>query len=297
MRSLLKAIGFSDITHLEDEDKVLNLAINKAEEKQVVRVNEKRSVVEMFTPVAERTGIVVRGEYNNKGEMMVEHFFPVHYSNIQSMNERVSINKRMDSDAYTVMAEDPRLGPSVIFYLQNKAEMLKSKISPESTVEYPIYLSALANDGKILLPIDKSRVYERESIGAPGYGPETIFSEMISGNTEPFEKLLMNEGDPMGAAYKRMQSEDLYSVINTTFYPCGSESDNYTIIGYIREIENLVNSFTKEEIYVLSLVCNDVEFEVCINKKDLMGEPFVGCRFKGNIWLQGRVEWKEPEEE
>ena len=36
---------------------------------------------------------------------------------------------------------------------------------------------------------------------------------------------------------------------------------------------------------------NDVEFDVCINAKDLLGLPEVGRRFKGNIWMQGTVEF------
>jgi hypothetical protein len=33
--------------------------------------------------------------------------------------------------------------------------------------------------------------------------------------------------------------------------------------------------------------------EVCINKNKLMGEPEVGRRFKGNVWLQGFVKWNK----
>ncbi|MEE1517216.1 MAG: DUF3881 family protein, partial [Lachnospiraceae bacterium] len=32
-------------------------------------------------------------------------------------------------------------------------------------------------------------------------------------------------------------------------------------------------------------------FDVCINKKDLLGEPEVGRRFKGSIWVQGYINY------
>ena len=44
-----------------------------------------------------------------------------------------------------------------------------------------------------------------------------------------------------------------------------------------------------EELYLLVIESNDVVFEVCINKNNLLGEPLVGRRFKGTIWLQGTV--------
>lgn len=46
---------------------------------------------------------------------------------------------------------------------------------------------------------------------------------------------------------------------------------------------------TNEEVYELRISCNDLEIDVCINTNDLMGEPEVGRRFKGVIWLQGSI--------
>ena len=53
------------------------------------------------------------------------------------------------------------------------------------------------------------------------------------------------------------------------------------------------NSFTKEEIYVMTIESHDLVFEVCINKKDLYGEPLQGRRFKGTIWMQGIINFPE----
>ena len=39
----------------------------------------------------------------------------------------------------------------------------------------------------------------------------------------------------------------------------------------------------------MNILCNDVPLDVCINEKDLLGEPEVGRRFKGQIWLQGTM--------
>ena len=43
----------------------------------------------------------------------------------------------------------------------------------------------------------------------------------------------------------------------------------------------------------MTIECNDILFNVGINKKDLLGEPAVGRRFKGQIWMMGKVNFKE----
>ncbi len=51
------------------------------------------------------------------------------------------------------------------------------------------------------------------------------------------------------------------------------------------------NKVTGEEIFIMSLCCNDLNLQVCINGKDLTGEPAIGRRFRGDIWLQGYVNY------
>jgi hypothetical protein len=92
---------------------------------------------------------------------------------------------------------------------------------------------------------------------------------------------------------RRAKKEDIYSIVDTSFIPFGSESDNYSIIATITESNIITNTYTKEEVYDLQLVCNDITFRLCINKEDLIGEPIVGRRFKGNIWMQGRIDFSE----
>ena len=49
------------------------------------------------------------------------------------------------------------------------------------------------------------------------------------------------------------------------------------------------NQITGEGVYLLTLNYNDVLINLAINEMDLEGEPQPGRRFKGNIWLQGRI--------
>ena len=88
---------------------------------------------------------------------------------------------------------------------------------------------------------------------------------------------------------RRVYTEDIYSIVDTFFMPYGIECDQYQIMGNINYCNKVRNYLTDEYIYQLNIECNDLKFDICINEADLTGEPEEGRRFKGNIWLQGRI--------
>lgn len=47
------------------------------------------------------------------------------------------------------------------------------------------------------------------------------------------------------------------------------------------------------KLYFMTLSCNDMIFDICINQKDLLGEPEEGRRFKGSIWMQGHINFEK----
>ena len=110
-------------------------------------------------------------------------------------------------------------------------------------------------------------------------------------NQEAIDKIALHEIDTFEKISKRTKEEDIYTIVENSFYPYGSEQDKYTILGNILNFKTEVNSLSGEEIYILLVECNDVIIKVSINKNDLLGMPMVGARFKGNIWLQGYVEF------
>ena len=92
---------------------------------------------------------------------------------------------------------------------------------------------------------------------------------------------------------RRIANEDVLSIVDTYFMPYGIESDQYSVLGEILNSSLIKNKITEEEIYILTINSNDLIFDLCINKKDLFGEPLPGRRFKGNIWMQGRIEFND----
>ena len=90
---------------------------------------------------------------------------------------------------------------------------------------------------------------------------------------------------------KKIRKQDIYSLVDTYFMPYGVECDQYSVLGEVVDSQKVINRFTDEAVYIMRILCNEIEFDVCINEADLLGEPAVGRRFKGNIWLQGRMDY------
>ena len=43
----------------------------------------------------------------------------------------------------------------------------------------------------------------------------------------------------------------------------------------------------------MTINCNELLFDICINKTDLLGEPEAGRRFKGTVWMQGYINYPD----
>ncbi|MBQ2139481.1 MAG: DUF3881 family protein, partial [Acidaminococcaceae bacterium] len=71
----------------------------------------------------------------------------------------------------------------------------------------------------------------------------------------------------------------------STFY-LGATSE---LRGEIVSCRLTKNPYTLEKVYVMTIDCNRMHFSLCINEKDLYGEPQVGRRFRGIVWMQGEI--------
>ena len=111
------------------------------------------------------------------------------------------------------------------------------------------------------------------------------------GDEDAIETLTLEDMDTYTSISKKILTEDVFSLVDTYFMPYGVECDQYSIMGEILDISLRTNRITQEEIYVMRLSCNDLQFDVCINKQDLYGEPQAGRRFKGVVWMQGYINY------
>lgn len=290
MHSFLRTIGFRNVKSRKDVEQLVRLVTEQGTERYLATLGGKTMFAEILLEVADNIGVALRGEYDEHGEFHMEHYFPYLRGTNVSSRETVFISKRVDTDAFTGMCDDYRLGVSLIFYLQNVTDYI-SQGYPEERKEHPITLAALASEGKILLPtLSMKDVPVKEPVDSSGR--TKLLEAARKGDKEAMEALTIDDIDLYAQISKRLKTEDIYSIVETTFIPYGSESDNYTILALIESVSECTNRITGEELYYMNLRCNDLCFPVCINKKDLYGEPRPGRRFRGNIWMQGSVDFE-----
>lgn len=145
-------------------------------------------------------------------------------------------------------------------------------------------------EGKILFPVEKDKEAvkaERELTKNRNH----LIAAARNGDEEAMESLTMEDMDTYSMISQRIVTDDIFSIVDSYFMPYGIECDQYSIMGEILDFMTFKNIITGEEICQLTLDCNDMQFDVCINKNDLLGEPKIGRRFKGIIWLQGQLHY------
>lgn len=294
MHSYLKSVGFSKIETKEQEEKLLAEIIRYANRKSMISVSQEndRQYVEFSCDVAQGIGVTIRGQMDEDDKLHVDHYFPYLIPRNVTSQEDLYISKKSDNDSYGALCEDFRVGVSLIFHVQNAVDYLRTvrNPSPDTPLNYPVKLSALALEGTILFPTKKTAEDVKQ------FNDETKkYARMIAdakkGNQEAIEHLTIKEYDTFSSVNNRVKNEDVFSIVDTSFAPYGMESEVYRILGIIMSLEERVNSFTDEKMYVMEVYCNHIVFDLCVNESDLLGVPEKGRRFRGIVWLQGRVEF------
>ena len=287
MHKFLKSIGFSDLKK-KDLEIILNEIIARPQMVKVTKDSEGNEFAELSKEFATNVGITVRGNYLENDKFEMEYYYPYFYGTSLTTQEEVTVEKHSEKESYAGVCEDSNIGVTLIFYLQNIADYLSEKNRrPSGQKMYGAYLSGLSVDGSILLPIEKFK----EKANKCRYSERSqLVAQAREGNEEAIENLTLEDMDMYSILSRRVMNEDIFSIVSSTFMPYGIESDQYSILGEILDYTIVENSITKEHIYCMKIECNDLIFDVCINSKDLIGEPAVGRRFKGNIWIQGSVQ-------
>ena len=288
MHKFLRSIGFSNIRK-KDLEIILEEIINQPELMRVTKDSQGYEFAELSKTYGHGVGIMVRGSYDERDVFHMDYYVPYAVSEEISTQEQIDIEKHAEKESYAGVCDEVRLGVTLIFYLQNVADFLsehRNNIHVKNL--YGAMLSALSVDGKVLLPIQQ-KILEKQTANNKQEKRQRLIAEAREGNEEAIENLSLEDLDTYSQISKRIRNEDVLSIVNTTFMPYGIESDQYSILGEIKDLEEISNPVTNEKLYSMEIECNDMNFRVTINQDDLLGEPAVGRRFKGSIWMQGTV--------
>lgn len=291
IHSFLGAVGFGGLKKTADLYDILEDIINFPDDQQVENDENGNTFVECRKMYGEDFGLAVCGDFSDQNKFHMEYYYPFLIGNGITTDEFIEIERHSERESYAGICDDVRLGVTLIFYAQNGIEILREK------KKYGRYrngvsatLSGLASYGKILLPIQKTaeQVKQREKSTENRI---RLIAEAREGNQSAIEHLTLQDMDAYSSISKRVRNEDILSIVETSFMPHGIESDQYSIIGEIIDLSKRKNEYSNELIWVLTISCNDLLFDISINEKDLLGEPKIGRRFKGKIWMQGRINY------
>ena len=294
MHRYLRAIGFSNLKSRLQVNNLLAYVIQNADEKKYTSTNDMDIMfAEYSMDFAENLGITVRGEFNEENQFVFDYYFPYSRGTQISSYEDISIERHAEKESYAGICDDIKVGVSLIFYLQNVISYLKIKNADRLPIKgTSLILSALSVDGTILLPLEKResdlKKTKRESINR-----SKLIAAARNGDEDAMESLTLEDIDTYTNISRKILKQDVFTLVDTYFMPYGVECDQYSVLGEIIDYQFVENKMTKEEICQMTICCNDLYFDVSINKKDLLGEPKTGRRFKGIIWMQGHINFPE----
>lgn len=290
MHSYLRAIGFSKLKKETEIDELLEDVFRNYENKNAVKMEDK-IFLEMEKEYASNMGILLCGELDQNG-FHRKQYIPYFKGSGITTREDIIVERKVSGDAFAGVCEDGRIGVSLIFYVQNTAEYMKEQFMNQLFGrQTSLVFSGLASTGMILLPVQKKNTgTEKKRMST--FNRNQLMNAAKNGDPDAIESLTIEDMDLYSMISRRVYKEDIYSIVDTFFMPYGVECDQYQIMGEIKYYTKVKNSFTGESVYQMTLVCNDMEFDVCINEMDLMGDPDIGRRFKGNIWLQGKINFE-----
>lgn len=293
MHKFLRTVGFSNYKKKHDIDKLLNDLIDQANPSQIQKIqyDEETNLCQVRAEMAPDMGVDIYGEMDEFGVIRPEYYLPYMLSHDSSSDADCSIQRHTERETYAGLLDENRVGISLIFYMENTIEYQQKRMNDEAAEADHVNLVGLCRGGKVLLPIKKTA--KQVQMAKVALKERTDLIEAAkNGDEDAMETLTVEDIDLYSQISRRVQKEDIYSIVDSSFMPCGIECDQYSIIGDILEVHKKTNHFTKEEVYDLKVECNDMIFHVGVNTKDLIGEPEPGRRFKGKIWMMGTVKFK-----
>lgn len=289
MHQYLKAIGFGNFSTKKELKKILGQVEKKFTHQTIISYNQSADFCEFRKDFGQGIGIALYGEMDENENFDADYYSPYFQGSGITTYSEVIVEKRIDREQYVGICEDPKVGISLIFTLKNGIDYQKeSQLGGMSRLNTSVTFSGLALSGKILLPVQKSQ-NQIKSVNEASDNRRNLLNAARNGDQNAIETLTLDDIDIYSQVSRRLLYEDVFTIVDTYFMPYGVECDIYSIMGEILSVKEAENLITKEKLYQLRLDVNELQFDICVPKKEVLGEPEVGRRFKGNIWLQGEI--------
>lgn len=293
MHNYLRAIGFENFKSRDDIQQLIAMTVQQADTRSYVTKDGEKLIGEFCKDFTNSIGICVCGEFNENDKFLYDYYYPYIKGNNVTTEEDITVSRHSSKESYAGVCDDLRVGVTIIFYLQNMIPYIKIQNENRFPIKgTSLTLSALSLKGTIVMPIaktDSDKKFARKRTRER----EKLMHKARKGDESAMESLSIEDMDTYSAISKQIKTTDVYTIVDNYFMPFGVECDQYSVMGEIMECHEETNSLTGQTLELMTINCNELIFNVCINKKDLLGEPEPGRRFKGTIWMQGYVNYPE----
>lgn len=286
MHKFLRAVGFSEVKTRDQLKPLIAKTIkDHSSESGFITHDEDSLLAEYSLHFGENMGLTVCGEMDEEDNFVFEYCYPFFKGTHESSRERSVIERHAATISYAGVCEDNKIGISIIYYLLNRIEFLSHSYKQKNDLPgITLSLSGLASSGTIMMPLAKDKGIVKK---AKTSKRNKLVEAARNGDESAIESLTLDDLDVYSTISQKIKEADVYTLVETYFMPYGVECDQYSIMGEITELKEVKNTYSGEEVFQMTLMCNEIPMDICINKRDLFGEPKVGRRFKGVVWLQG----------
>ena len=268
MHKYLRAIGFSKVRTREDLQALINEVVEKtimtSDVKGEVTKNEymsgrdmamdveDRIFAELFLDFVHGAGICVRGEFDDEDSFLYQYYFPYLRGENISSNEDVTVERHAEKESYAGVCDDIKVGVSLIFYLQNMIPYKKLQSLSQLPIQgTSLILSALSVNGMIMMPIIKNE-REKRRIKKATSERNQLIAQARRGDEEAIESLTLDDMDTYTMISRKIQKEDIFSLVDTYFMPYGVECDQYSVLGEIVQVRTDRNRVSDEEVVIMT---------------------------------------------
>lgn len=289
MNRYFRAVGFLNNFNREDYEKIVeDITFRPEQPINLDNLKLKYLILDKRLECGKDFGICVRIVKDAKGNVYREAAFPFFRTESYTEHELCSFEKKITGEEYLGVYEDLNLGENIFFYVINADEVYKKKSIKD--IKCSVSISGLSIAGNVILPIQKTD-NDREKAREFNRNRVDLLNKANDGDQNAFATVRHDDilTNVTVSEQVFIEAMDIYSVVDSSFIPCGAECDLYSVLGEIKGFERRVNNITGEGVYVLDVLVKGVILKICINENDLFGEPQIGFRFKGTVWLQGNL--------
>ena len=297
MHQYLRAIGFTNPPKRKELYNIIQEGVDRTGNRSyTTNDDDEDSLLAQFDiELGKNYGISVCGQFDEGDEFFPDYYYPYLTSDTVSTLEEPTVERRVDNTSFAGVCDDMKVGVTLIFRLHNAIEYIKNTHTSFAPLQgASITLTALSLEGTVMLPIYKSESDLQKKKNTE-IKRRRLMNAARSGDEEAMKDLTIADMDTYANILSHIQYEDVYSLVESYFMPYGAECELYSVMGEILACVLTRNHVTLEEVYVMTIDCNGLQFDVAINRKDLYGEPAAGRRFKGVIWLQGKINFPVTE--